>query len=493
MKRYTRFSGFLAYMFLAMLVLFLVFSCKSKPPVLEEPEENTETVESSEPDPSSAESGVPPKEGSLAYSGGTAAEGGAAAPQAPIETRPDQLPSVNASPVEAPPPELPLAETPSTEKQAAADVPPPPEPPVIAEPEKSPPESSPAEPAPQAQQPPPRPEAPRPPPVRQEPPPPPPSLKPAEPQPTPPVSEPAPAPTPAPPLRHDEPVVPLFPSRIAPADSEGQVVLSRIVRVTVRQLLEIPFRGTGWVYLGELGNRRGMVYDSRRLDISAGSVEGQSFIFRAEIAGTYILKFYKQDFILDYILYDHVQVIVEEPENFEPGRLIDRGRVVAEPRWPPPPDFEAAAQDSAGEAARPDTETRPATQRPQALLPGPLQPHDEWGVEPETPSLAAPPPESLPGDALPDEYVRRARQEFDAGRVEQALAIMKTMEEQYPIGDDEALWLYGQLLEANSPERDVRRAIDCYRKLVREFPQSKRVPDAQRRIAYLERYYFNIR
>jgi outer membrane protein assembly factor BamD (BamD/ComL family) len=86
----------------------------------------------------------------------------------------------------------------------------------------------------------------------------------------------------------------------------------------------------------------------------------------------------------------------------------------------------------------------------------------------------------------------RAREEYDAGRVAEALGILDQFREQYPSGSDEAWWLYGQFLEANSPSRDIRSALDYYRRLLREYPQSSRYNDARRRISYLERYYFNI-
>ncbi|MDR2144323.1 MAG: hypothetical protein LBP29_08140 [Treponema sp.] len=62
----------------------------------------------------------------------------------------------------------------------------------------------------------------------------------------------------------------------------------------------------------------------------------------------------------------------------------------------------------------------------------------------------------------------------------------------YPGGSDEAYWLYGQALEASGPNRDIRLALDYYRRLTREYPQSSRYDAARRRIAYLERFYFNI-
>ena len=95
--------------------------------------------------------------------------------------------------------------------------------------------------------------------------------------------------------------------------------------------------------------------------------------------------------------------------------------------------------------------------------------------------------------SAPEEYISRAEQEFNAGRTDAALSVLDRFRLDYPSGTDEAWWLYGQLLEANSPSRDIRLALEYYRRLVREFPLSPRVPEAQRRISYLERFYFNIR
>jgi TolA-binding protein len=99
---------------------------------------------------------------------------------------------------------------------------------------------------------------------------------------------------------------------------------------------------------------------------------------------------------------------------------------------------------------------------------------------------------ALPPETLPEEYLRRAREESGAGHIQQALAILEQFRSRFPQGSDEAWWLLGQLYEANSPYRNIRLAMDYYRRLIQEYPQSQRYGDARRRIAYLERYYFNI-
>ena len=297
------------------------------------------------------------------------------------------------------------------------------------------------------------------------------------------------------------------PANPAPEPLTEEINFSRIVRATVGQIVEIPFRGTGWVFLGELANRRGIRYEARRLDVQDTVTEGQSFIFLCETAGTYILRFYRQDFIQDYIVNDYVQVIVGESAAVtanQPG--MERSRIIAEPRWPPLAGLPAPTPT-------PAPIPMPATDPVSALPLTPLLPEQETEydleqeLEPEIvqdellPSLLVEAEYAQITPLFPDlplmlsmhEYIQRARQEMDAGRVREAINVLDTMKQFYPQGSDEAWWLYGQLLEANSPSRDIRMALEYYNSLIREYPLSSRVTDAQRRIAYIERFFLNIR
>ena len=293
---------------------------------------------------------------------------------------------------------------------------------------------------------------------------------------------------------------------------DDRIIFSRSVEAVVGQLVEVPFRGTGWVYLGEAGSRRGIVYDSRRID-----PEGQSFIFRTEEPGIYALRFYRQDFIRDIIINDNVQVaVVEAPETAGPGRPpVDRGRVIAEPRWPSSIE-EALRQDRARPLppetapAVPPVPVREAVPVPAVPPPAaPVQPLPTTpqappasadGVQPVSPAPAEEPPPALPAAPLvempaespPDAYIKKAQEEFDAGNIAVAIAYLDLFSRRFPAGSDEALWLYGQCYEANSPNRNILASLDNYRRLVDEYPQSSRAPEARRRIAYLQRYYINI-
>jgi hypothetical protein len=360
----------------------------------------------------------------------------------------------------------------------------------------------------------------------------------ANPEPPPEVTE-NPAEKEEPPPMAREPLPLIEPELSSPTGAVGgwqdetsivPMVFSRVVRATVGQLVEVPFRGTGWVYLGEAGAQRGIVYDSRRLDS-----EGQSFIFKTERAGDYALKFYRQDFIRDFILNDYVQVIVGAPNEVAGtgwfGPSSDRGRAIAEPRWPSsleeaqsrraenrpaqneipalsetaPPPMEAtppvettppvtppvaAAPPAAQSSARNEA---PATAAPSGQ---PTQTTTPTQSAAQTPTPSAPPPPEaaveLPPNLSPEGFMQKAKEEFDAGRIAVAIYVLDQFFMRYPMGSDEALWLLGQYYEANSPSRNILAPLDCYRRLVQEYPQSGRCEAARRRIAYLQRYYINI-
>ncbi|MCL2265368.1 MAG: hypothetical protein FWC22_04930 [Treponema sp.] len=320
-------------------------------------------------------------------------------------------------------------------------------------------------------------------------------------------------------------------TQMGASPQDNEINFSRIVRATVGQIIEIPFRGNGWVYLGELASRRGIVYNSRRNDS-----DGLSFIFTLEEPGTYALKFYRQDFIRDYILNDHVQVIAGDAPAVSTGWFnpqFDRGRVVAQPRWPSAfeeaqirsgvrPDSEpvvsgtlpvqestneqSPSQSSASATAAAIAQTAPpsvstgspvpqtAAAQSSALSSGApassttLEPQGiELNPQPES-RYRIPGTEGLSGDAV----IQRAQDAFNGGNTASAIALLDQYMSDFPGGSDEVYWMYGQFYEANTPARNILLSIEYYRRLLNEYPQSRRFSEARRRLAYLERFYVNI-
>jgi TolA-binding protein len=266
-------------------------------------------------------------------------------------------------------------------------------------------------------------------------------------EPEPPALEPYQAPAlPAPPPVPAAPVSAFAPVQSAPPSSAAQ----RTLQTFAGQSIEIPFQGNGWVYLGEADSRGGLGYESRHTE-----ADGQRMVFRAESAGIYTLRFYKQDFIQDRIINEQVRVIVNEASERSaaswttsqgPARAVEQAE--ATPALGTPP--------TSGEGA--------------PLLP------------------------ALAGGVLPDsfDYMQQAREAYTAGRFSAALAALDMFRDRYPTGSDEAWLLYGQVFEAAGDIRDIRSSLDYYRRLLSEYPQSPLCAYARKRIAYIERYFFMI-
>jgi len=199
------------------------------------------------------------------------------------------------------------------------------------------------------------------------------------------------------------------------------ITFSRVARATVGQLVEIPFRGRDWVFLGEVGARRGIAYNSRKLD-----PEGESFVFRVDAAGVYALKFYRQDFTHDFILNDHVQIIAgRAPETtglawFNPP--TDRSKVVAGPRWPNFLEQPPLVSQSPPVATQPPvTEQTPVATQPLVSQPSeaiqspsePVKPPAPATVQPPAapPAVVRPPATAQPPAAPPARQPSTARNE----------------------------------------------------------------------------------
>jgi TolA-binding protein len=252
---------------------------------------------------------------------------------------------------------------------------------------------------------------------------------------------------------------------------------SRTLRAGVGQTVEIPFRGSGWVFLGELNSRTGAAYLDRRNDD-----EGMVFRFRAGEPGDFVLGFYRQDFIRDFIQNDHVRLVVD-------GAVPGAPAVVTAPRWP---GREGAPEAGGGEitAGAPAGGGIPAPDSGPAGDAAPAASAEPAGGA--APEAAVMPAARLGAETSPAEFLRLAREEHQAGRSGEALDILDRFRDLYPLGSDEAWWLYGQALETAGPRRNIKAALEYYRRLVQEYPQSPRCADARRRIAHLERFYFNI-
>jgi hypothetical protein len=198
----------------------------------------------------------------------------------------------------------------------------------------------------------------------------------------------------------------------------------------VGETVEVPLPGSGWVYLGEANERKGLSYQRRHV-----SADGQVFVFRPETAGSYRLTFKKQDLLRGVDTDAVAEVTAVEKETALQAHS-------------------AAAEKTAPQGAEP--------QETIALVP----PSDTEFVSGEGDS-----PVEIPATAAIDE--------------ENPVMIAAMI-------DDAALWNRGRELEAPGANRNMKGALNAYKTLIRNYPQSEYYTGSQKRIAYIERFFVNI-
>lgn len=91
------------------------------------------------------------------------------------------------------------------------------------------------------------------------------------------------------------------------------------------------------------------------------------------------------------------------------------------------------------------------------------------------------------------DLLNRAKTAYENKDFENALSLVNKFLELSNFSIDEALFLKGQILEKPFAQRNIRDALDCYKKIISSYPQSDFWDKSDERIKYIQRFYFNIR
>lgn len=246
---------------------------------------------------------------------------------------------------------------------------------------------------------------------------------------------------------------------------------SRSVQVSEGQNLEVWYPGSGWVYLGDASAQNGLEYQTRKLE-KADTL----FTFRAMKAGNYLLEFTRFDVLEDSFATDTLSVSVIVPESKKTGKVRA-------------PDYRSATSAIRNDAR----DTQSVSSQGSSVAQSARMSSSDIIDEPVLVSGAA------NGDSVastanntalsPTELLEKAKKSLASGDPAAALASLETFFSLAVEAVDEGLFLKGQAYEANSPARDVRKALEAYETLVASWPESERWKDADARIRYIRQYY----
>ena len=316
-----------------------------------------------------------------------------------------------------------------------------------------------------------------------------------------------------------------------------KAVPSRSVTIKNNQYLDIVYPGSGWVYLGETEENRDQKkqplfsYFGRKL----GTAD-TTFTLRSRKSGSTLLHFYKNDALTGQYIDDYLAVTIDS-ENARAGeRASAPSYAEAVPQKParqtrqsyenivPSPSEEkpvtsSASKESSKNQSAGQSENRATTnagsQTSSSLIPAPEDkgvktviqntdsvPAADSGSVSSAPSYSGSQTSSSQGGASAGsategennlDLLEQAKRSYAAKQYEKALEEVQAYLQDASDRIDQALYLQGQILEAESGVKNIRSSIDSYETLTKNYPMSSLWGKANNRIIYLKRFYIEIR
>nr|MCR4952541.1 tetratricopeptide repeat protein [Treponema sp.] len=92
-----------------------------------------------------------------------------------------------------------------------------------------------------------------------------------------------------------------------------------------------------------------------------------------------------------------------------------------------------------------------------------------------------------------EELLEQAKSLFNEKKYTEANTCLSVFFEYASTRRDEALYLQGQIYESESSVKDIKKAVETYKNLIQNYPASPYWDKANKRIIYLNRFYFEAR
>lgn len=267
-------------------------------------------------------------------------------------------------------------------------------------------------------------------------------------------------------------------------ESNPQKTPSRSMTAKNNQYVDIIYPGRGWIYMGEdEGKDQILRYFGRKL-----GTENTTFTLRTTKSGETVLHFYKNDVLKGEYIDDYLEIKVLEESAKPNERAKAPSYEESVPQKPVRLEKKAETQEEAqktDEIKNIEEKTSGNEQK--------LSSQDETNLKKNDVSNEVSRPEQKKSLKIDTKnLLEQAKKDFEAKSYAQALSEVQQYLDTQNTRIDEALFLQGQILEADSEVKNIKSAIDSYNSLIKNYPASTFWQEANRRKIYLNRYYVNI-
>ncbi|MCR4742211.1 MAG: hypothetical protein K5866_04985 [Treponema sp.] len=291
---------------------------------------------------------------------------------------------------------------------------------------------------------------------------------------------------------------------------EKEIKPSRSITLKRLEYLDVTYPGKGWIYMGLTDNSKDITYFGRK--ILPGDTK---FSLQAKIEGKKILHFYKEDTLTGEYIDDYIEVIVEKekgsskthieapkyiPQIKKESKKIKKEIVNQDSNN----EKEITSQESKKNNLPNDNDSKSSSvnvkeenstnsiskntviknQNENTTNLKTVE-NTESPLEIQTSDQEVEVIEELDLSKLYDDAVNY----FNEKKYQEALNSITLYLHNARDKRDAALYLQGQIYEADSDIQNINKAIDAYTMLTSNFPASSYWDKANKQIIYLKRFY----
>lgn len=281
-------------------------------------------------------------------------------------------------------------------------------------------------------------------------------------------------------------------------------VPSRTVSLKRGETLIVIYPGSGWIYLGSTSEYNNLTSKGRKL----GSTD-TTYTLLAKEPGTQLHHFYKTDNLTGNYIDDYLEVTVLDAKGKSSTKITapSYAEVI-----PPRPEQIQKNQESAVHSDdnsgnlqnKSDSQVQESTsvQNDSEKLKDESHPNTDskqnetsynYDSEDDIEFLDDEEEEKSAPVENTDELLEQAKSLYNEKKYTEANTCLSVFFEYASTRRDEALYLQGQIYESESSVKDIKKAVETYKNLIQNYPASPYWDKANKRIIYLNRFYFEAR
>lgn len=258
-------------------------------------------------------------------------------------------------------------------------------------------------------------------------------------------------------------------------ENEKNIIPSRKISLKIGQTLEVEYPGSGWIFMGATDNSKDFTFLGKKL-----GTENTKFSFKAKNAGNKILHFYKNDILSQNYIDDYLEVEILNEKDSSAKTISApeyKQQIITKNQQNNEENFLETKIEQTQTSENNDFENnsieKTKTNGEELIF-------DETSNNENKTSLSEDEIKSL---------LIEAKNLFDEKKYQESLSKLNLFIEFSNENRDEALFLQGQIYESNSDYKNIKKALESYKNLTKNYPASSYWDSANKRIIYLTKFY----